>query len=400
MGWTVARTQVNTLLRTTVLWRYATATDPASWTFSIPTAVTPTMTGAISTYRSTTGATPIAVSASLTSVASTTHPLPQVTTTTDAQHLVHAIGFSGNTTATAPASTTQRANVPAEATLLVADRYQSRAGASTPASATSSLTLASASITVAIVPLTSVVRLGYERHDDNSTFMDNTSGVRIGAAIALPGNTTYVLASGGWSYSHANIHGDAVTVTNLSGARVWTGFTGPYGEPTTGTAPPNTIAAGTSWRWHGKDHRLTDRSIVQMGARPYSPAHGRFLGVDPIEGGCANDYSYVYGDPVNHSDLDGKFLKKLVCGVKAVAQAAPAVGKGILDGLAGKPPSADRQTGSLIGVGAAFLGAALLIAAYAPPTRVAVTVASVAAAVGGALVAEGVGRKYDECINN
>lgn len=26
---------------------------------------------------------------------------------------------------------------------------------------------------------------------------------------------------------------------------------------------------------------------------------------NPVEGGCANDYVYVYGDPVNTSDLDG-----------------------------------------------------------------------------------------------
>ena len=41
-----------------------------------------------------------------------------------------------------------------------------------------------------------------------------------------------------------------------------------------------------------------------MGARQYSPILGRFLEIDPIEGGTANDYSYV-NDPVNMADLDG-----------------------------------------------------------------------------------------------
>jgi hypothetical protein len=45
---------------------------------------------------------------------------------------------------------------------------------------------------------------------------------------------------------------------------------------------------------------------MRMGTRLYDPALGRFLAVDPVEGGCANDYSYVFADPVNAVDLDGR----------------------------------------------------------------------------------------------
>ncbi len=44
-----------------------------------------------------------------------------------------------------------------------------------------------------------------------------------------------------------------------------------------------------------------------MGARPYVPDLGRFLAVDPVKGGSANDYEYAAGDPVDNFELDGQF---------------------------------------------------------------------------------------------
>ncbi|KZB79174.1 RHS repeat domain-containing protein [Amycolatopsis regifaucium] len=58
-----------------------------------------------------------------------------------------------------------------------------------------------------------------------------------------------------------------------------------------------------------------------MGARPYSPLLGRFLSVDPVDGGSANDYDYVAGDPINAMDLDGNsWFSSIVSAVTKVAE--------------------------------------------------------------------------------
>jgi hypothetical protein len=53
--------------------------------------------------------------------------------------------------------------------------------------------------------------------------------------------------------------------------------------------------------------RTHDRTSSQVRPTNYDTRveWSRFLEVDPVEGGSANDYDYVEGDPVNQFDLDG-----------------------------------------------------------------------------------------------
>jgi tripartite motif-containing protein 71 len=101
-----------------------------------------------------------------------------------------------------------------------------------------------------------------------------------------------------------NLHGDIVATAALSETEtklLSIPDTTEYGVPTT-TTP-------AKYSWLGADEVATElpSGVIAMGARSYVPGLGRFLQTDPIPGGSANAYAYVFGDPVDESDPSGEY---------------------------------------------------------------------------------------------
>lgn len=80
------------------------------------------------------------------------------------------------------------------------------------------------------------------------------------------------------------------------------------------------LAAATAWR----GHRIDPTGFYWLGARYYEPTSGRCLSADPMGHSASPSlYDYANGDPVNHTDPDGRLpVITFADGHKAVAQTA------------------------------------------------------------------------------
>jgi RHS repeat-associated protein len=208
-------------------------------------------------------------------------------------------------------------------------------------------------------------RNGYSGAGDAPALVLDSNNTVIQATLALPGGAmlSYKPAapvSSTWSYP--GIQGSIAAQSTQTGTKQGaTKVFDPDGIPVAGglpdTDPGNMDGAYLGAAQRPLEHAGGLQPVIEMGARQYHPVLGRFLEIDPVEGGGANDYGYVT-DQIGQQDLTGEYVVGQCLSLGAV----PLIGIGGMGCLVWD----HTMSNDMVGVGGASDGLLVLMLELRP----------------------------------